>query len=415
VKVLVLSINYAPELTGFSTHVASLCEHLAQRGHSVTVLTGFPFAPNWRRWPEYRGRFRSVEQLAGVRVIRHTHFIPRAARRMAQRLLMEGSFCLAASLSLTGLRPRPDVVLYVGAQPSIAMLCRLVAVWKGCPYVAFINDLAAGAAADVGIVKSAWLQKVLSAFEFAAYRGAETAVVLSERFKTALAEKGYPRGRVRVIRSPIDVGIIRPVKSDGEFRARHGISEGDFVVMFAGSMGLKQGMANVVEAARLLGETEPSVRWVLVGDGETRSELEESLRRGGLEDRVRLLPFQPEAAMAQMFAASDLLLLNQLSTVKDTVVPSKLLTYMSAGKPVLAAVNFGSEGAAILREAGGGRVVPPDDPAALAGAVAEMRRSVHLGQMGAVNRAYAEAHFDEREVLGELERTLLAASDGSRH
>jgi colanic acid biosynthesis glycosyl transferase WcaI len=402
---LVVAINYAPEPTGFAPHVAAFCEHMASQGHRVTVMTGFPFAPNWARWPAYRGKFWATESRAEVRIIRQTHFIPRSPRRMIERLLMEGTFCLTSLVSLVRFNPRADVIIYVGAQPSLAMLTRLVAWLKGIPYGIMINDLASGAAQNVGIVKSAFLQQCLHTFEYASYRGAAAAVVLCQSFKDALITEGYPPDQVFIVRSPIDLEQVQPVGSDGGFRRRQGLIAGDFTVLFAGSMGLKQGLENVIAAALHLRADYPDVKWLLVGEGETRAEVARLIRQHSLEEHVRLIPFEPVEQMSAMFAAADVLLLNQLSAVKDTVIPSKLLTYMAAGRPVLAAVNVQSQGAEILREAHGGRIVRPEDPAALAAAVVEMRAAPQeLAAMGRSNRIYALDHFDQRKIMRALER-----------
>src|SRR5258708_22204922 len=138
--VLVLSINYSPEPTGFAPHVAAACEHLVSQGHRVSVMTGFPFAPYWRRWPDYHRQFISREDINGVEVLRLTHFIPRRAGQMIQRLLMEGSFCLLAGLiGICRFRSHWDVIVYVGAQPSIAMLVKIMAYLRSIPYVVNIN------------------------------------------------------------------------------------------------------------------------------------------------------------------------------------------------------------------------------------------------------------------------------------
>jgi glycosyltransferase involved in cell wall biosynthesis len=410
-SVLVLSINYAPELTGFSPHVAAFCEHLAAQGYHVTVFTGFPFAPNWSRWPEYRGRFKMREDRAGVRIVRHTHFIPRTPRSFFQRILMEGSFCATAILSLISFRSRPDLLIYVGAQPSIAMLSRFWGWLLGIPYGVMINDLAAGAAADVGILKPGILQRLLQAFEASAYRAASGAVVLCQGFKTALVAWGYPENRIRIIPSPIDIERVRPMATDLELRRRHGFSSENFVVLFAGSMGLKQGLANVIAAARLLATEAPEIRWLLVGDGETRAQLERLIEESGLAKTVRLIPFLPAEQISNMLSMGDILLLNQLASVKDTVIPSKLLTYMASGRPVLAAVNAASQAADLLRATAGGRIIPPEDSVALAAAVKEMQKdSYELLRMGRVNRQYAVDHFDQRQVLRRLESFVREAS-----
>ena len=303
---------------------------------------------------------------------------------------------------------------YIGAQPALAMLTRIIATLFGRPYFVNVNDLAARAALDVGIVAGP-LYRLLDTFEFAAYRAAAGASVLCHAFEVALVEHGYPADRIRLIRSPIDIEQIRPVADDGAFRRRYGIPADACVVLHAGSMGKKQGLMNVVDAAGM--NVGNRLRWVFVGDGEDKAALVDAVKRRGLQETVRFVPFQREDELAAMFAAADVLLLNQLRTVKDTVIPSKLLTYMSAGRPVLAAVNAGSQGAEILRDADGGRLVAPEDPRALADAAAwfmelepQQRRA-----FGSRNRAYAELHFDQRKILAAHEAFITGMPERGTH
>jgi len=407
-NLLVLSINYAPEPTGFAPHVTDLCEYLAGQQHGVTVLTGFPFAPYWRRYSGYSGKLVAFETVHGVKLVRLTHFIPRKPSSTLQRIFMEGTFCLLAGLILARLaRSQWDAVLYVGAQPSLAMLARLISNMKKIPYAVAINDLAAQAADEAGIVRAGFLKRILAKFEYSAYSKASGAMVLCEGFRDALRKSGYPAEKIRMIRSPINVDNIYPTEGKHIFRHRFGIAENSFVVLWAGSMGIKQGLSNIVEACKLLQAADVSVLWVLVGDGEARSSLEAEVQECNLESYVRLLPFQPEDRLSEMFSAADVLLLNQLSTVKNTVIPSKLLTYMAAGLPVLAAINADSQGAQLLRESGGGVIVEPESPAALIEGLKELMRDKKVRQkMGARNRTYAVEHFDRKKVLKAQETFL---------
>ena len=413
-RLFIVSINYVPEPTGFAPHAAALAAHLAKRGHDVSVFTGFPFAPVWKRRAEDRGQFVRTERTDGVTVHRLTHFIPRRPSSAAQRILMEGTFsllALPAAIAAAARGGRPDALLYIGAQPALAMLTRIIAALFGRPYFVNVNDLAARAALDVGIVAGP-LYRLLDSFEFAAYGGAAGASVLCRAFEEALVEHGYPGDRIRLIRSPIDIEQIRPAVNDGTFRRRYGISPDAFVILHAGSMGKKQGLMNVVDAAQA--GIANGVLWVFVGDGEDKSSLVDAVKRRGLEAHVRFVPFQRDDELAAMFAAADVLLLNQLRTVKDTVIPSKLLTYMSAGRPVIAAVNTSSQGAEILREADGGRLVAPEDKRALAAAAAWFMAlpPEEMKAYGARNRAYAEAHFDQRKILAAHEEFMFGC-DGA--
>jgi colanic acid biosynthesis glycosyl transferase WcaI len=407
-RLLFLSINYAPEPTGFAPHVTDACTYLAAKGHAVEIVTGFPFAPMWKRWPEYRGRFFASAEQRGVRVHRVTHYIPRQASRVIERLLMEATFSLVAAIFLVlRCERRFDAIVYVGAQPAIAMLACVTARFLRRPYVVNIQDLASLAAGDTRIVRNRLFLRLLSRFEWKAYAGATGAMVLCESFRQALQDRGFPGQRIRLIRSPIDTERVRPVGRETNIRASIGIEQDAFVILHSGSMGVKQGLANVIRAAALLRDSAPEARWVFIGDGETRSEIVQLAKQLGMEGIVIFRPFFPEEDIARLFAAADILLLNQIKEVKDTVIPSKLLTYMAAGKAVLAAVNDCSQGAALLRNAGGGEVVEPENPESLADAVRRLMKDRNtLPVLGARNRAYAETNFDRRHILIEQERFL---------
>jgi colanic acid biosynthesis glycosyl transferase WcaI len=301
-----------------------------------------------------------------------------------------------------------DLCAYVGAQPSIAMLTRLIAHLKRCPYVVKITDLATQAAQDVGIIKSNILKRVLNHFEYSAYLHAQGAIVLCNSFMESLVAHKYPPERIALIRDSVDLELIHPNGNGDIFRQQNRIAKSDFVVLYSGSMGIKQGLANVIDAASLLKEIAPYVKWVLVGGGELRSTIESLVHRYGIEDEVRMLSLQPVNEMANMYSAANLLLLNQIGSIKDTVIPSKLLTYMAAGKPVLAAVNINSQGAILLKEAKGGIFVEPENSAELANAVYSYSKNIsELREMGQRNRRFAEKHFDRRQIVIEQEDFLL--------
>jgi colanic acid biosynthesis glycosyl transferase WcaI len=403
-RLLIVSLNYAPEPTGFAPHTAALAEHLGQQGHDVTVITGFPYAPRWCRWPDYRGQFIRQAWQSGVRVIRVTHFIPRRPGSAIERVLMEGSFAaiglVVFAVRRFGQRERYDGVIYVGAQPALAWLARIVSTLHRAAFVVKITDLAAQAAVDVGIVKNRALAWALDTTEFAGYRGASAAVVLCDSFRDVLVAHGWRADDVEVIPDSVDLEKVRPGSNGSRFRERYGLPSNAFIVLYSGSFGLKQNLLDVVATAGLLKESHPSVRWALVGDGESRAALERAIAAASLEEQVFMVPLQPEEAMSEMFAAADALLLSQLRSVKDTVIPSKLLTYMASGRAVIAAVNPQSQAAGFVRDADGGLVVEPENAAALAAAVLRLLSSEQeRTAMGARNRMYAERRFDRSRIV----------------
>jgi len=158
--------------------------------------------------------------------------------------------------------------------------------------------------------------------------------------------------------------------------------------MHTGNMGKKQDLMNVVRAAELSRDT-PGVLWLLVGTGEERPLIAGEIARRRLAN-IRLLPLQPVESLAEMYSAADILVLNQKAAVKDAVIPSKLLTYMAAGWPVLAAVCEKSEAARQIQNAQCGVQISAEDPAAMVEAVSQLRQDeAFRRKLGSNGRAYA--------------------------
>jgi colanic acid biosynthesis glycosyl transferase WcaI len=396
-RILILGINYFPEPTSVSPFTTGLAEHLAAQDHSVQVVTAFPYYPEWRIWREYRGRVTQEEVRHGVRIRRVRHFVPRRPSSLIQRLLHDFSFSLTAFLA--GLNSAECDIIYCSSPPpALAVSAYLLSKWKRVPYVIKLTDLASDAALATGILNEGRAVKVARALEDFVYWNAEAVFCLCEAFIDKLTKRGIPPAKLRMIPDWGDTENIRPVISDGSFHARHGIRPGQFLALHTGNMGKKQDLLNIVRAAELTNHDQELV-WMIVGQGEERPLIETEIAKRKLTN-LRLLPLQPAEIMCQMYAAADVLILNQKAAVKDAVIPSKLLTYMSAGRPVLASVSDESETARQVRKAQCGIVVAPEDAAALVEGVSSLRAEPSLRHtLGRNGCSYVDANFTKARVL----------------
>jgi len=189
-----------------------------------------------------------------------------------------------------------------------------------------------------------------------------------------------------------------PAEADPEMRHTIAGADVEFLVLYTGSMGAKQGLENVVHACEYL-RGERGLRVVLAGDGPARPGIENAIARSGLTN-VRTADLQPVDYFVRMLAAADLLLINQREDVVDSVVPSKLIHYMAAGRPILAAVNKASVAAQLINEAGSGIVVLPQEPTHLADAIRDLRREPDLrAKLARRGRDYAEQRYAKRVAL----------------
>jgi colanic acid biosynthesis glycosyl transferase WcaI len=400
-RILVIGINYAPEKTSVAPFTTGLSEHLASKGHEVAVITAFPYYPEWRVQQGYRGRAHLTERINNVRVQRVWHFVPRRASNLVQRLMHDFSFTMSALLA--GLFVGEfDMIYCCCPPPTLALTAHVLAKIRGKPFVIKITDLASDAALATGILKEGIVVRMARAVERFAYSKADRVVCLCQAFVETLAARGIAAEKLQLIPDWADTQRVYPIAGISAFRRANELTQDQFLVMHTGNMGKKQDLMNVVRAAEL-SQDKSDLVWLLVGQGEERAVIEEEIRRRELRN-IRLLPLQPTEGIAEMYSGADVLLLNQKAAVEDSVIPSKLLTYMAAGRTVLAAVSERSEAARQILEAQCGLLVPAEDPKALVEAVFALRRDPARRQkLGANGRVYAEMRFTKQNVLREYD------------
>ena len=402
--ILIIGINYRPESTGIAPYTSDMAEHLAASGNRVTVITGFAHYPAWRGEPGER-RMRAAETRDGVRVLRRRHYVPRAQSAI-RRAAYEGTFLLHGALS----RPeRPDVVFGVIPSLSGGLLARFFAAKARAPYGLIFQDLMAPAARQSGIGGGMRVAGATAALERWATARARTVAIASESFRPYLRDIGVEEGRIVDLPNWSHVGA--PTADRAATRARLGWPAEWAVVLHAGNMGLKQGLEQVVDAARHADAVAAPLLYVLMGEGSQRTTLEAQAR--GIE-RLRFLPFQPEGEVPNILDAADVLLVSERATVIDMSLPSKLTSYFAAGRPIVGAVPSEGATAREIIRSGAGLIVPIGDVDELNRAVRGLQDEPDRGAiLGAAGRAYAASALDlagaRTRIDGLLDQTLGGA------
>lgn len=407
-RVTILALNYVPEPTGNAPYTASLAEGLAAAGHSVRIITGYPHYPEWRLREGYDGWSRN-EIINGITVKRLRHYVPRRPDAV-RRMHMELSFGVRAMLTGWG---RPHVVLVVSPalfSSGLAMLRARVqlnrpaiGVWVQDIYSRGLIETGTGSGRAAGVV---------ARIESMILRSADGVVAIHERFREHIVGSlGVRMGAVAVIRNWTHLPES-PTVGREDFRQQFGWGTEDVVVLHAGNMGKKQGLENVINAARIAQARQSPVRFVLMGDGNQRQRLESLAVGVGNLDFVDPLPGS-EFQLA--LAAADVLLVNELPGVKDMAVPSKLTSYFNAGVPVLAATDDGSVTAFEITASGGGVRVNAADPAALVDAAEDLGRNPFAAsELGARGLRFSRDTLSESAAVHHYDEfiTSLASSRG---
>jgi colanic acid biosynthesis glycosyl transferase WcaI len=359
-RVLIVGINYAPEHTGIAPYTTAFAEFLAGQGHDVDVWAGVPSYPSWRVPAEYKWTWRRTSTENGVLVRRLRSFVPRSQNALS-RGLYELTFALR--IRTERVRHRPDVVVAVVPTLLSAWSAQKIADKHRAPCVVWVQDLMGSAAAESGVAGAGATVKLVSAIERAVLRKASSTVVIGETFVRDVVGLGVEASDVVLV--PNWTHVSAPKQDRDAVREQLGW-KGEHVVLHTGNMGRKQALEVVIEAARLCDNHDHKCRFVLMGDGSQRKELER-LALGNA--RVEIVDGVDSDIYSDVLAAADVLLINERESVVQMSLPSKLTSYLVAGQPILAAVNDDGATAQELRRLGLGNVVGAGDAAALHDAV----------------------------------------------
>lgn len=410
VRISIVGINYAPERSGIAPYTTAMAVGLAARGHEVEVLTGLPHYPEWHVDPAYRGSSGTARAVDGVAVRRFAHYVP-ANPTTRNRLVFETTF---GARAVSAHWNKPEVVLTVSPALLASAMVITRARTAGIPVGIIAQDLYGKGVAETTAMP-AMMAGSAARFEGAVFNRATGTAVIHDRFAQAAVSMGVDPKRIAVIRNWVHVET--PSTADtAAIRIKHGWLPRERIVLHSGNMGAKQGLENVVAAARLADEQRVDIRFVLLGDGNQRRLLQQSA------DGVQRIEFKAPLAeedYCQTLACADVLLVNERPGVGEMAVPSKLTSYFSAGRPVLAATDINGVTAAEIRDAGAGVVVPAGDPAALLGAAVRLADNHDAGKrLGISGRRYACRLLGAERALNEYEgwcRRLVESHPNSSH
>ncbi|HEY9877763.1 MAG TPA: glycosyltransferase family 4 protein [Leptolyngbyaceae cyanobacterium] len=404
-RILIYSYNYHPEPIGIAPLITELAEGLVRRGHEVRVVTAMPNYPERKIYPEYRGQLYRTEIHNGV-LIQRCFVSIRPKPGLVARLMLEGSFVtLSLIQALQGWRP--DIIL--ATSPSLPA-CIPVAILKTlyqCPSLLNLQDILPEAAIHTGLLTNSWAIRFFESLEKFAYRSADKISVIAEGFWDNLQIKGVPMEKMVCIPNWVDVKFIAPKpKESSEFRRKHALQD-KFVVLYSGNIARTQGIKNAIRAAKAL-TAYPDIAVVIVGEPLQLAELEKYRQEVGA-DNVLLLPFVPRRELPDLLAAADVGLIMQKRNVVGFNMPSKTQLLLASGRPILASVpRDGTAARAVLRS-GGGMVVEPENPTALAQGILNLyhnrEKAESLGRQG---RQYALEHYSFEQAIERYERLMKA-------
>lgn len=406
---LLVTQYFHPEVGATQTRMREFAKALVRRGHQVTVLTEFPNHPTGRIPPEYRGRWFTREAMEGYSVLRVWVWAS-PAKTFWNRLAFYISFLLMAVARGLFYRERISAVVATSPPLSVGLAGYILSLLRRTKFVLDIRDLWPAAAQALDELRNPFFLHLAERVERHLYRHADRITAVTQ---------GFCRHIRAFVRNPSGVewlpngtvsGLFSPDLTDPSLRERLGL-QGKFVVCFAGLHGIAQGLPSILNAASLLRQAS-DVRFLFVGDGPVKGSLIQKAREMELNN-VLFHPQVPIEKITSYLTMSDLLLVPlRRDPLFDIFVPSKLFDFMACARPVL--LTVGGEAQAILEEAGGGKWVEPENPAAMAEAILAFRDNPgKREEMGRRGRDYVLRGFT-REAQGDRLATILEELSSQR-
>ena len=407
-RILILTQWYLPES---ALLLKELVQNLLAGGHQVSILTGFPNYPTGKIYPGYRLKLYQREVLEGVPIVR-VPLYPDHSRSAVRRVFNYVSFAVSGTLLGPWLQKPPNVIFVFSPPLTIGLPAAwLSSIWR-VPFVFQIQDLWPETLSATGMLTNRFILNWVGRFACWVYRRAHSILVISPGFKRNLLRKGVPENKLFFIPNWVDPLTYHPAEADTTMASKLGLA-GRFNIMFAGNIGEAQGLETVIEAADLLRDMS-DIQFVIVGDGTALPFLQQAVQLRNLKN-VRFLGRYPSSAMSKLYALADVLLVHLKSDpLFKITIPHKILAYLAAGKPILAAVE--GDAADLVVSNGAGIACPPSDPVALAETVnrfLEMDAGTRR-QMGAAGQTAIESKYSRSRIIPQIEAVLHRAAESHK-
>jgi len=404
-RILIVGINYAPEITSTGKYTTEAAEWLAARGHEVRVICGPPYYPYWKVQKPYSAWAYSHETIAGVGVFRCPVWVPQRPTGF-KRIIHLGSFALSSiPTCIAQLFWKPDIVVAI-EPPLFGAVVALFGAKVICAKSwLHIQDFELDAAMGLGMIP-VWLASGIGVFERWFMGKFDRVSTISNAMMERVRQKGVSSDKVSIFPNWVDCGALRPLEQGDSLRGEWGIPSDSKVILYAGNVGKKQGLELLFSVAERFLVKRPDVLFVIVGEGAAKMDLERAVLENGLTNII-FKPLQPIEKLGALLATADVHLVLQLQGAADLVMPSKLTGILAAGGAVLATAEETTELYKVVTQNEVGQVAQPGSSEGIEMGIESLLGDMTLLQRYRHNaRKFAEANLHKEAILWDFEQEL---------
>ncbi|QKZ15428.1 WcaI family glycosyltransferase [Spirosoma sp. KUDC1026] len=403
-RILIYGINYSPELTGIGKYTGEMGSWLAREGQNVDVITTMPYYPEWAVHSSYKGKWWFTEQIDGVNVHRCPFYVPIKVSS-SKRILHEFSFVLSSLMYWLPIffGKRYDVVICLSPPFHLGVLPVLYSKLRNVPMWCHIQDLQIDMAKELGMIKNKRFLDIMYKVESFILKNCTVVSTISEGMVRKVRQKKVIQSDCVLFPNWVDGDYVKPLSKAQSLRTEFGLRPSDKVILYSGSLGEKQGLEIIVEAAKSF-VARPEVRFLICGSGGGKEKLEALVQGYGLTN-VKFYPLQSYEKLSALLATADIHLVLQKKSASDLVLPSKLTGILAAGGCALVSAVPGTTLYDVVSEHQMGILIEPESVDALKLAITNALSSdLTTHQVNA--RKYAEQYLNKERTLRRFMKDL---------
>jgi colanic acid biosynthesis glycosyl transferase WcaI len=399
-RVLVIGINCFPEVTGIGRYTGELVNWLAEHQHHCTVVTGFPYYPNWKIAKPYNGNFYTKEKYKDGNLIlyRCPLYVPKNPTGL-KRVIQECSFFLSGFFTIIYLlfKEKHDQIICIAPPFHLGILALIYRFFKGGEILYHIQDLQIEAARDLKVLKPDWIFEILFALERFILKRIDKISTISEGMQKKVAAK--INREVILFPNWVNTKIFFPIEDSQLLKAKWGFSIHDKVVLYSGSVGEKQGLEALIDIADAL-KKHNRIKFIICGSGPYAKKLKSLSDDKNLEN-LFFLPLQGNEVFNEFLNMADVHLVLQKSHASDLVMPSKLTTILAIGGLPLITANEDTSLYNLAKDHKIGIIIPSEDNLALEQAILDYCNGT-FDEEKRNARIYAEHYLDKDAILSRI-------------
>ena len=378
--------SFYPDIEATGQLMTDLCEALVKKKHEITVIAGQSYYSDNGKKFLHRQNYRSIEIIRGMGSTFSKRFL-------LLRIINLACYFLSAFIGGFLIKKKPDLIIVGTDPPVLGLIGIFFSKLYGTKLVYYCQDIYPDVGIVTGKLRHPIINFLLHQINILSFIMSDKIICIGEYMKNRIIGKGVNERKIDIVYNWADTSLLYPVlKDDNPFVSKYDLKK-YFTVMYSGNIGLTQNLEKIIDVAKSFKDN-PKVRFLLVGDGASKLDLQKQVVKNSLSN-IKFLPYQSKDELKYSLSAPDIHLIPFEKGLSGIMVPSKVYNILACGKPYIGWIERDSEIHSIASKFKCGITVPPGDIRNMVRAINwAIKHPDKLKEMGMKGRESVVKYFD---------------------